>query len=73
MRPRDLCFQPRSPEADHPSWAPAGTPLNNNIRELFNLMNFIDPANWNNLDELTREYESVNSDNLTALRERLKP
>lgn len=36
-------------------------------------MNFIDPANWNNLDELTREYESVNSDNLTALRERLKP
>ena len=36
-------------------------------------MNFLDPANWSNLDQLTAEYESVNSDNLAALRERLKP
>jgi SNF2 family DNA or RNA helicase len=36
--------------------------LNNNIRELFNLMNFLDPANWGNLDELEKEYDQ---DNLT--------
>ncbi|CAE6385985.1 unnamed protein product [Rhizoctonia solani] len=52
-----------------------GTPLNNNIRELFNLMNFLDPANWGNLDELEKEYDQ---DNLTEeliaqLHERLRP
>ncbi|KAF8707907.1 Class II histone deacetylase complex subunits 2 and 3, partial [Rhizoctonia solani] len=52
-----------------------GTPLNNNIRELFNLMNFLDPTNWNNLDELEEEYDQ---DNLTEeliaqLHERLRP
>ncbi|KNZ72345.1 Chromatin remodeling factor mit1 [Termitomyces sp. J132] len=31
-----------------------GTPLNNNIRELFNLMNFLDPNEWNDLEGLEK-------------------
>ncbi|KAH9944195.1 P-loop containing nucleoside triphosphate hydrolase protein [Epithele typhae] len=36
-----------------------GTPLNNNIRELFNLMNFLDPDEWEDLEGLSKEYEEL--------------
>ncbi|CAE6521305.1 unnamed protein product [Rhizoctonia solani] len=52
-----------------------GTPLNNNIRELFNLMNFLDPKDWSNLDELEKEYdqENLTEELVTRLHERLRP
>ncbi|CAE6425416.1 unnamed protein product [Rhizoctonia solani] len=52
-----------------------GTPLNNNIRELFNLMNFLDSKNWNNLDELEKEYdqENLTEELIAQLHERLRP
>ncbi|KAG8747869.1 hypothetical protein FRC10_010488 [Ceratobasidium sp. 414] len=52
-----------------------GTPLNNNIRELFNLMNFLDPDGWNNLDDLEKEYdqENLTEELLGHLHERLRP
>ncbi|KDQ19888.1 hypothetical protein BOTBODRAFT_27309 [Botryobasidium botryosum FD-172 SS1] len=50
-----------------------GTPLNNNIRELFNLMNFLDPDEWDHLDELAREYEHLTPELISELHTRLKP
>ncbi|KAI0785072.1 SNF2 family N-terminal domain-containing protein [Abortiporus biennis] len=50
-----------------------GTPLNNNIRELFNLMNFLDPSKWNDLDKLAREHEELTEDKVRELHVRLKP
>ncbi|KAG8699310.1 hypothetical protein FRC08_005380 [Ceratobasidium sp. 394] len=52
-----------------------GTPLNNNIRELFNLMNFLDPDEWNDLDALEKEYdqENLTEELLARLHERLRP
>ncbi|KAI6007186.1 SNF2 family N-terminal domain-containing protein [Pisolithus albus] len=50
-----------------------GTPLNNNIRELFNLMNFLDPDQWNDLENLSKEYEILNEDLVRQLHTRLKP
>ncbi|KAJ3843907.1 SHREC complex subunit Mit1 [Lentinula raphanica] len=50
-----------------------GTPLNNNIRELFNLMNFLDSAEWNDLDALEREYADLNEDLIKQLHNRLRP
>ncbi|KAF8497997.1 hypothetical protein JB92DRAFT_2985471 [Gautieria morchelliformis] len=50
-----------------------GTPLNNNIRELFNLMNFLDSDNWNNLNALEKKYENLSEELLQELHEALKP
>ncbi|KAL4070788.1 hypothetical protein J3A83DRAFT_4245468 [Scleroderma citrinum] len=50
-----------------------GTPLNNNIRELFNLMNFLDPDQWTDLERLAKEYEELNEDLVRQLHTRLKP
>ncbi|CCA67695.1 probable CHD1-transcriptional regulator [Serendipita indica DSM 11827] len=51
-----------------------GTPLNNNLRELFNLMNFIDPEKWRDVEDLEREYQSeqLTSGMVSELREKLK-
>jgi hypothetical protein len=49
------------------------TPLNNNIRELFNLMNFLDPENWNNLDALQKEYAKLTEDLVKQLHNLLRP
>lgn len=49
------------------------TPLNNNIRELFNLMNFLDPDDWSDLEGLTKEFEVLNEDLIKELHERLRP
>ena len=49
------------------------TPLNNNIRELFNLMNFLDPNEWNDLQTLEKEHEELTEDLVKQLHERLRP
>ncbi|KAF7339801.1 Chromatin remodeling factor mit1 [Mycena venus] len=50
-----------------------GTPLNNNIRELFNLMNFLDPAEWNDLEALAQKHEVLTEDLVKDLHNRLRP
>ncbi|KAK7059145.1 hypothetical protein VNI00_001772 [Paramarasmius palmivorus] len=50
-----------------------GTPLNNNIRELFNLMNFLDPEQWNDLEALEKEHEELTEELIKQLHERLRP
>lgn len=49
------------------------TPLNNNIRELFNLMNFLDPEEWNGLRELEKEHEVLTEELVKQLHGRLRP
>ncbi|KAI0801048.1 hypothetical protein C8Q74DRAFT_1364698 [Fomes fomentarius] len=50
-----------------------GTPLNNNIRELFNLMNFLDPDEWRDLEALSKQYEELTDELVKDLHGRLKP
>ena len=50
-----------------------GTPLNNNIRELFNLMNFLDPDVWNDLSALEARYSELNEELIQELHDKLKP
>ncbi|PFH54826.1 hypothetical protein AMATHDRAFT_134744 [Amanita thiersii Skay4041] len=50
-----------------------GTPLNNKIRELFSLMNFLDPHQWNDLNALEKEYEELTEDLVKQLHNRLRP
>ncbi|KAI0652071.1 SNF2 family N-terminal domain-containing protein [Trametes meyenii] len=50
-----------------------GTPLNNNIRELFNLMNFLDPDEWRDLEALSKQYEELTDELVKDLHVRLKP
>lgn len=52
-----------------------GTPINNNIREIFNLLNYLDPEKWDDLAALENKYDP---DNLTdalikELHELLRP
>jgi hypothetical protein len=49
------------------------TPLNNNIRELFNLMNFLDPGQWHDLEGLEKEYKELTEDLVKQLHNKLKP
>ena len=49
------------------------TPLNNNIRELFNLMNFLDPDRWDDLVVLSKYYEELTDEKVSELHSRLKP
>ncbi|KAI0673358.1 hypothetical protein C8Q78DRAFT_968243 [Trametes maxima] len=50
-----------------------GTPLNNNIRELFSLMNFLDPDQWRDLEALSKQYEELTDELVKDLHARLKP
>ncbi|KAF9270030.1 hypothetical protein L218DRAFT_952224 [Marasmius fiardii PR-910] len=50
-----------------------GTPLNNKIRELFNLMNFLDPDQWNDLESLEKEHEELTEDLVKQLHVKLRP
>ncbi|KAF5374945.1 hypothetical protein D9758_000456 [Tetrapyrgos nigripes] len=50
-----------------------GTPLNNTIRELFNLMHFLDPSQWQDLEALDSEYAELNEDLVKQLHGRLRP
>lgn len=47
--------------------------MNNNIRELFNLMNFLDRDKWQDLEALEKEYEELDEDLVRQLHARLKP
>ncbi|KAJ5929542.1 hypothetical protein N7454_006492 [Penicillium verhagenii] len=48
-----------------------GTPLQNNIRELFNLIQFLDPKR--NAEQLEEEYSDLTSDNIRALHKLISP
>lgn len=50
-----------------------GTPLNNTVRELLNLMNFLDPVTWSNLDEMEKDYAELTEANAAQLREAIRP
>ncbi|CAA7268012.1 unnamed protein product [Cyclocybe aegerita] len=50
-----------------------GTPLNNNIRELFNLMNFLDPEEWRDLEALEKQHEVLDEELVKQLHTRLRP
>ena len=49
------------------------TPLNNNIRELFNLMNFLDPNEWGDLERLEKDHQELTEDLVKELHNRLRP
>ncbi|GAA5949876.1 hypothetical protein JCM10213_005794 [Rhodosporidiobolus nylandii] len=51
----------------------SGTPLNNNLREVFNLLHFINPHKIPNVDKLTEEYAELTKERVEAVREMLKP
>ncbi|KAK8018038.1 hypothetical protein PG991_007228 [Apiospora marii] len=48
-----------------------GTPLQNNKRELFNLLQFIDPAH--NAEELDAKYAELTKDNIPELHQMIRP
>ncbi|ORY30527.1 SNF2 family N-terminal domain-domain-containing protein [Naematelia encephala] len=52
-----------------------GTPLNNNIRELFNLLSFLDPDNFTDLHELQTRFDQddLNEGKLQELHDMIKP
>lgn len=50
-----------------------GTPLQNNIRELFNLLNFLESGSWSDLEELERKYNVLTKELVEELHTRLKP
>ncbi|KAI9513073.1 SNF2 family N-terminal domain-containing protein [Russula earlei] len=50
-----------------------GTPLNNNIRELFNLMNFLDPNEWGDLERLEKDHTELTEELVKELHIRLRP
>ncbi|KAF8329124.1 SNF2 family N-terminal domain-containing protein [Cantharellus anzutake] len=50
-----------------------GTPINNNVREVFNLMNLLDPSKWNNLNALERRFEVLTEQLVSELHELLRP
>ncbi|PPQ64493.1 hypothetical protein CVT26_002032 [Gymnopilus dilepis] len=50
-----------------------GTPLNNNMRELFNLMNFLDPVEWKDLEALEKQHEVLDEELIKQLHNRLRP
>lgn len=48
-----------------------GTPLQNNIRELFNIIQFLDPKL--NAEQLEEQYKVLNSENIRSLHEMIRP
>ncbi|PWN49331.1 hypothetical protein IE53DRAFT_380642 [Violaceomyces palustris] len=51
-----------------------GTPLNNNIGELFNLLNWLQPGGeWKEIKELKKRYEVLTPELIEELQPRLKP
>lgn len=50
-----------------------GTPLNNNLRELFNLLNFLDEPNFRHLKDLEERFEDLNENLVIELHEMLQP
>lgn len=50
-----------------------GTPINNNLDELFNLLNFIDPRNFDNLEELHEKYETLTPELVEEVQQLAQP
>jgi hypothetical protein len=51
-----------------------GTPLNNNIGELFNLLKWLDPGGeWDDVEALKKKYEVLTPELIESLQPRLKP
>ncbi|WOO77567.1 Chromodomain-helicase-DNA-binding protein 4 [Vanrija pseudolonga] len=50
-----------------------GTPLNNNLREIFNLLNFLDPESFRYLEELEERFENLTESLILELHEMIKP
>ena len=51
-----------------------GTPLNNNIGELFNLLNWLEPrGQWRDIKALNRKYEVLTKELIDELQPKLKP
>uniref|UniRef100_A0A0K3CFQ2 BY PROTMAP: gi/472581396/gb/EMS19135.1/ chromatin remodeling complex subunit, Chd3 [Rhodosporidium toruloides NP11] n=1 Tax=Rhodotorula toruloides TaxID=5286 RepID=A0A0K3CFQ2_RHOTO len=51
----------------------SGTPLNNNLRELFNLLAFINPTDFTDVEALTRRFVELTPELVEEVREMLKP
>ncbi|GEM09221.1 chromatin remodeling complex subunit, Chd3 [Rhodotorula toruloides] len=51
----------------------SGTPLNNNLRELFNLLAFINPTEFTDIEALTRRFAELTPELVEDIREMLKP
>jgi len=52
----------------------SGTPLQNNINELFSLLSFLEPAQFTNINEFTRDFGDMqNEDQVLKLQTLLKP
>ncbi|PVZ99922.1 hypothetical protein BB558_004036 [Smittium angustum] len=50
-----------------------GTPVQNNVREVINLMNFVRPEEFPSTIQLEKEYENANEEKLGELRNKMKP
>ncbi|CAO3597234.1 unnamed protein product [Absidia cylindrospora] len=50
-----------------------GTPLQNNMGELINIMNFVDPPNFNDTHDITNYYSDLNHQTVQELHRKLKP
>lgn len=50
-----------------------GTPLNNNVRELFNLLNFLDQDSFKDLESMEQEYADLNEAKIQKLHQMIKP
>ena len=51
-----------------------GTPIQNDVKEFWTLLNFIDPKNYDNLDEFLDEYGDMKSkDKIDELHEKIRP
>mgnify|MGYP002718973923 CR=1 FL=1 len=50
-----------------------GTPMNNTIREILNLMNFLDPTEFKDLDSLERRYSEPDEELYKELRAKIAP
>ncbi|KAH8925020.1 hypothetical protein BT69DRAFT_21262 [Atractiella rhizophila] len=50
-----------------------GTPVNNNVGELLNLLHFLDPDHWDDVEHLSKEYENLDQARIEKLRESLRP
>jgi SNF2 family DNA or RNA helicase len=50
-----------------------GTPIQNNIRELFQLVHFLDPKGYNDVKGISAQYEELNETKVSELHDMLKP
>jgi len=50
-----------------------GTPLQNTIQELYNILNFLDPLKFHDAKHMQNEFETLDEEKLKEIRESLKP